>query len=137
MKILKGIIANGRNSSSKNLKKKNVEIKIATKMGFSKLYPVTLNIELYEPYPIEQKYDGFIKESEYNDKEWIKLLRCRLYGFKCIIVHPQDHDRVGTFKKRIELMNPHNLRKKFNLSDGDEVKVEVEGDENWWNSPEV
>lgn len=136
MRILKGKIATGKNSSSKNLKKKNVDTKIAAQMGFSTLCPGTLNIELDETYLIKDNYKkGYIEEGEYNDKEWIKLARCRLNGVKCIIVHPQDHDTVGTFKKRIELMSPHNLRKKFNLSDGDYVEVEVEGDENWWNLP--
>ena len=102
MKTLKGKIATGRNSSSKNLKKKNVDIVIATQMGFSELYPGTLNVELYQPYPIGQDHDGYIEACKYNGKEWIKLVRCRLNATKCIIVHPQDHNRVGTFKNRIE-----------------------------------
>ena len=136
MKKLKGKVATGKNSSSKNLKKKDVDVKIAAQMGFTKLYPGTLNIELDKPYSIGEDFDGFIEANEYNDKEWIKLLRCRLDGFKCIIVHPQDHDRVGTFKNRIELMSLYNLRKKCNLSDGDVVQVQVEGDDVWWNSLE-
>lgn len=130
MKILKGKIATGRNSSSKNLKKKNVDVKIAEQMRFPELYPGTLNIELYQPYSsIRQEFDGFIEPSEYNDKEWIKLKRCHFNGLDCIIVHPQDHDRVGTFKNRIELMSSHNLRKSLSLSDGNEVEVQVESDE--------
>ena len=137
MRILKGKIATGKSSSSKNLKKNDADMTIAKRMGFSELYPGTLNIELYQPYPIKRDYDGYIEESEYNDREWIKLVRCRFNGVKCIIVHCKDHDRVGTFKRRIELMSPYNLRENFNLSDGHEVKVEVEGDENWWNSPDI
>jgi CTP-dependent riboflavin kinase len=137
MKILKGKIATGRNSSSRNLRQRNVDIEIAAQMGFSGLCPGTLNIELYQPYPIGQDYDGYVEACKYNDREWIKLVRCRLRGTKCIVVRPQDHERVGTFKNRIELMSLHNLREKFNLADGDEVEVEVEGDQNWWNSPDA
>jgi len=137
MRILKGKIATGKNSSAKNLKKKNVDEKIAAQMGFSTLHPGTLNIELDETYLIKYNYNGYIEKNEYNDRECIKLERCRLNGVKSIIVCPQDHNTVGTFKKRIELMSPHNLRKKFSLSDGDYVEVEVEGDENWWNLPDI
>ena len=97
----------------------------------------SLNIELDEPYPINENYSEYIEAADYNGREWIKLIRCRFNGEKCIIVHPKDHDTVGTFKRRIELMSPHNLRKRFDLSDGDIVTVEVEGDEAWWNSFDV
>ena len=114
------------------MRTKNVDKKIAKLMGFSQLHPGTLNIELYEPYPINENYSEYIEASDYNNREWIKLVRCLFKGEKCVIVHPKDHDVVGTFKKRIELMSSYNLRKKFNLLDGDIVEVEVEGDETWW-----
>lgn len=131
-----GIVSKGKGGASKNFK--NVEQIICSKFGFKNIFSGTLNIELEFLFSeIDNKvYDLCIDKEEYNKKENIRIKRCRINGVKCVIVRPDDHFRVGTFKKRIEIMCPYNLRQTLNLEDSDKVNIEIQGNDTWWETPE-
>lgn len=131
-----GKVSSGLGNASKNFKINNVDIEIAKFLGVRKVVLGTLNIMIQEEYGNYDngEYGGFIEDSEYNGKEWIKLKRCKLNGFKGVIVRPLDHFYVEKFKKRVEIMSSKNLRDKFGLEDGDEVALEFQGNHNWWNN---
>jgi len=136
MDKLIGKVSKGKGGASKNFK--NVENKIAAIFGCENLCSGTLNIELDILFSAidDGVYECSIDRTEYNQKENVKIKRCRINGIKCVIVRPDDHFQVGTFKQRIEIMCPLNLRQTLMLKDDDKVNVEIQGDDRWWNEPE-
>jgi CTP-dependent riboflavin kinase len=108
---------------------------IEARMGLVNLVPGTLNIRIPEEYIVIA--DATISPHEYGFAETIKLQRCLISGFKAIIMRPDTHEtrpNWGHGKNHLELMSPFYLRSALNLKDGDEVIVQVEGDEDWWKS---
>jgi CTP-dependent riboflavin kinase len=104
---------------------------IETRSGLSGLVEGTLNVWLAEPYPINAV--PAIQRHEYNDREWIKLQRCRVAGLRAVIMRPENHEKSGAPDiHKLELMCTVRLREHLRLSDEAEVLVEVEGDEQWW-----
>lgn len=142
MEIIKGKIAQGYGGlASRNLK--NIKPLIQERIGLPELIDGTLNIKTHEYYAITA-VDDIIRPNEYkNQKESIKLKRCRINGSKGVIIRPSQHDNPKNEELwfRIEIMSHHKLKEKLNLKIGDEVEIEVEsGIENendWWNAPEI
>jgi CTP-dependent riboflavin kinase len=59
---------------------------------------------------------------------------------KAIIMRPHTHETLSNFghgPAHLELMSPFHLKSILGLKAGDEISVEVEGDEDWWNSGKV
>jgi len=95
----------------------------------------TLNIRTQEDYIVIP--DATISPQEYGFAETIKLQRCLISGYKAIIMRPDTHEirpNWGHGKAHLELMSPFHLRTTLGLKDGDAVAIQVEGDEEWWNS---
>ena len=131
---IKGKVSIGAGNASGNFQKGNVENRIASFLGVPEITSGTLNVIIEMEYSSldDGKYDDCIDAKEYNGREWIKLKRCKLNGFKCVIIRPYDHFHVDKFKKRIEIMSSERLREKFNIAVGDEVEIEFQGDDDWW-----
>ena len=108
---------------------------IETRVGLSNLAPGTLNVQIPEEYIV--KANATISPQEYGLPETIKLQRCLVSGYKAIIMRPDTHETLlnwGHGKDHLELMSPFHLRNTLNLKDGDAVTIEVEGNDEWWNS---
>ncbi len=134
MKIFKGHInPKTYGVASNNLKK--VMSLIETRMGLPNLQPGTLNVRIQEDYIVIA--DATISPQEYGMPETIKLQRCLVGGLKAIIMRPDTHEtRVnwGHGKDHFELMSRFHLRNTFCLNDNDEIEIQVEGDNIWWES---
>lgn len=131
-----GRIADGLGNASRNFKKGSVMRSIAKLLKVPRIEPGTLNVEIGKDFSEldDGEYDLCLKAVEYNGREWVKIKRCKVNGLQCVIVRPYDHFHVEKFKRRIEFMAPMNLRNKLNLQDCDEVSVEFQGDDCWWDS---
>src|SRR5258708_25463594 len=93
--------------------------------------PGTLNVTL--PFDYIVRADATIEPHEYFTGERLKLQRCRVRGHRMIIMRPESHELPGGIgAKVLELVSPVHLRATWNLSDGDRLEVEVEGDDAWW-----
>ena len=140
MEIIKGEVARGYGGlASKNFK--NIKQLIQERIGLPELIDGTLNIKTHEYYAITA-VDDVIRPNEYkNQKESIKLKRCRINGLKGVIIRPSQHDNPKNPElwSRVEIMSHHKLKQELNLEIDDEVEIEVEsGKENkddWWNAP--
>jgi CTP-dependent riboflavin kinase len=132
MKIFKGTVTNGYGIATPNLNRVTELIK--TRMGFADLEQGTLNLRLQEDYIVEP--DALITAEEYGG-EALKLKRCLIGGHKALIVRPEKHETVpgyGHGKAYLEIMSAVHLRSGLKLKDGHVIKVEVDGDDQWWNS---
>jgi len=109
---------------------------IEARMGLTNLESGTLNVRIQEEYIVIP--NATISPQEYVHDETIKLQRCLISGYKAIIMRPDTHETppydYGHGIKHLELMSPYHLKDTLNLTVGDEVEVEVEGDDAWWNS---
>lgn len=134
MKILTGHVSSSTfGVAAKNLT--GVMHLIEARTGLAKLKPGTLNVRIQEEYIVIA--DATISPQEYGFQETIKLQRCLVSGLKAIIMRPDTHEtrpNWGHGKAHLELMSPFHLRSALSLNDGDKVAVQVEGDDDWWNS---
>jgi CTP-dependent riboflavin kinase len=79
-----------------------------------------------------------IEPHEYRTGERIKLQHCRVRGHRMIIMRPDSHERhISGGANVLELISPLHLRTAWALRDRDELAVEVEGDQSWWERPET
>jgi CTP-dependent riboflavin kinase len=108
---------------------------IEARMGLTNLEPGTLNVRIQEEYIVIP--NAIITPQEYVYDETIKLQRCLISGYKAIIMRPDTHEtrqNWGHGINHLELMSPYHLKDTLSLIAGDEVVVEVEGDDAWWDS---
>jgi len=100
--------------------------------------PGTLNVSLSERYVVTA--DALIHSHEYFTGETLKFQRCRVPGFRMFIMRPDSHELMetgpGDYARVIELVSPLKLREAWGLKDGSILEVQVEGDEQWWTTPE-
>lgn len=129
-----GRVASGLGNASRNLK--SIEKRVAALLGVPSIAEGTLNVLIDKEYSQLDNgiYDECIDAKDYNGREFVKIKRCKLNGFRCVIVRPFDHFHVYKFKRRIEVMSSERLRDKYNLADNDTVSLEFQGDDNWWSS---
>ena len=130
MKLLNGTVQHGYGVAGQNLR--HVMKPIETRMRLTPLLARTLNVKLAESYIVCAH--ALIEAHDYNlNNEYIKLQRCRLRGLQTIIMRPSTHELgFAHGPAHLELMATVKLRDHLNLSDGDAVTVEVEGNEEWW-----
>jgi CTP-dependent riboflavin kinase len=90
-------------------------------------YPGSLNIVLTEdwrlpPGPIR------LAPSEYGGRVGMNLVPCRLSGVACFIVRTDDNEAgTGHYdRKVVEIAAAVQLREALDLSDGDEVEIEID-----------
>ena len=93
--------------------------------------PGTLNVTIPSNYIVRPNVT--IEPHEYFTGERIKLQHCRVRGHRMIIMRPDSHEKAGGIGANVlELVSPLNLRAAWGLRDGDQLEVEVEGDDAWW-----
>ncbi len=133
---IKGRVAKGLGNACRNFQGTGVERRVAALLQVPIIYEGTLNVLTDQAYSDldDGIYDDYIEAEDYNGREWVKIKRCRVNGFRCAIVRPLDHFEVEKFKRRIEAMSSERLRDKFDLADGDLVTLEFQGDDDWWSS---
>jgi hypothetical protein len=132
MRVLRGIVSSRFKAAGPNLK--TVEALLLERTGLPSMAPGTLNVTL--PFDYIVLPDATIEPHEYFTGERIKLQRCRARGHRMIIMRPETHERRGDIGANVfELVSPLHLRSDWGLRDGDEMEIEVEGDEAWWARP--
>jgi CTP-dependent riboflavin kinase len=132
MRAFTGTVVKGVGIATANLNR--VIDLIQARMEFASLEPGTLNLRLREDYIVEPRQ--LITAEEYGG-EALKLKRCLICGRKAIIVRPEKHETVpgyGHGKAYLEIMSAVHLRSGLKLKDGQEIEVEVDGDDSWWKS---
>lgn len=127
MRKLKGIAKKGYGIASENLAPILPNIREKTELNLTQ---GTLNINLSKAYIVRESI--LIPKEDYNQKESIKLQRCKVYGLKYFIMRPSGHEQNLKGLMTLEIMSEVCLRSKFSLKDGDCLEVEVEGDEVCW-----
>jgi CTP-dependent riboflavin kinase len=133
MQVLIGIVSGRFHVAAKNLK--GVEKQILERTGLVSMAPGTLNVTL--PFDYIVHADTTIEPDEYFTGERLKLQRCRVRGHRMIIMRPDSHELPGGLGADVlELISPLHLRTDWGLQDLDELEVEVEGDQSWWERPD-
>jgi len=125
MKVLRGKVENGIGDFGQWVEKLSVHYERKTGM---KLYPGTLNIRLTNPYTVAP---GCIRleAHEYGGTVGVSIVPCRVLGRRGFILRT-DANNEGTGRHPpavVEIASDVKLRDEYNLADGDEVSVEVEG----------
>lgn len=121
--ILKGKVTKGMGKAKKFINMMYESFYNKTKV---KLYPGTLNVKLDEPYNL--KIDYIIKPEEYGGNFNVQIQQCKLLGNKAYIVRSEKNiDDKGDYKQDvIEIISNVNFREKYNLKDGDEIRIIIE-----------
>jgi len=134
MQTLRGIVSSRFKAATPNLK--TVEEKLLSRTGLPSMAPGTLNVTI--PFNYIVHADATIEPHEYFTGERLKLQRCRVRGHRMIIMRPDSHEQPGGIGANVlELVSPLPLRKTWGLVDGNQVEVEVEGDDAWWERAEA
>jgi hypothetical protein len=132
MRILRGTVSSRFGAAGPNLK--TVEALLLERTRLPSMAPGTLNVTL--PFDYIVLPDATIEPHEYFTGERIKLQRCRVRGHRMIIMRPETHEQPGGIGANVlKLVSPLPLRSAWQLRNGDEVEIEVEGDEEWWARP--
>jgi riboflavin kinase len=95
------------------------------KTGLS-LFPGTLNVELEEEYSVPAGAMR-LEAEEYGGAVTVHIVPCRVFEERAVILRTDKNEReVGAHSKRVvEVACEVKLREKYNLRDGDVVRVEV------------
>lgn len=90
-----------------------------------KLFLGTLNIELDKPYVMESNEK--ILPSEYGGTYDVLVKECTLFEHKVYILRPEINNQENGMHplKIIEIVSDINLRKTYNMKDGDEVIIDI------------
>ena len=91
------------------------------KTGLS-LFPGTLNVQLEEEYSIPAGASR-LEAEEYGGTVSVSIVPCRVLGERAVILRTDKAERDS--KKIVEVACEVKLRDKYNLRDGDAVRVEV------------
>jgi CTP-dependent riboflavin kinase len=133
MRVLQGLIHSRFGVAAQYLK--TVEELILARTGLPRMAPGTLNVTL--PFDYIVRPDATIEPHEYFTGERLKLQRCRVRGHRMIVMRPDSHEVPGGIGADVlELISPLHLRSAWALSDLDELEIEVEGDQRWWERPD-
>lgn len=137
MRSFIGTVSRGFGIATRNLMP--VEGLIEDRMGLAPLLSGTLNLQLPEAYIV--RADAQITPKEYGAEEGVKLQRCLLKDplgriHKAIITRPESHEVDNQYHgpAHFEIMGLIHFCITWNLQPGDEIEVQVEGDEAWWES---
>ncbi|MGQ9624643.1 MAG: DUF120 domain-containing protein [Candidatus Bathycorpusculaceae bacterium] len=122
---LTGTVTSGSREGAKFVKLSWVKNQIAEKLGFNP-YPGTLNIKLHEDSVKTKRIMMKAKPIEISPAASFcrgKCYRASLESYvECAIVVPE----VPNYPEDVlEIVAPVNLRKEFELNDGDKIEVEI------------
>ena len=90
-----------------------------------KLYPGTLNVKLEDSYNLNVDY--LIKPEEYGGNFDVQVQKCKVFENTAYIVRSEKNTKNnGDYKQDvIEIVSDINFREKYNLKDGDKIKIEI------------
>ena len=131
MQKLRGYVTSGFRIAGSNLR--HVVPLIVERTGLPCVIEGTLNVQIEAPYIVPP--DAMITADEYNGLEAIKLQRCRIGGFRAVIMRPTMHETVPGFghgTSHLELLSHVHLRTVLHLDDDARVEVELECIGDWW-----
>lgn len=114
---LKGKVRDGLGNASFWVKK--IEDVFFNKYGI-KLFHGTLNIELEEEYELQNYW--IINPEEYGGTQKVYVEKCKLLGHRSYIVRAQNSVHKSNI---LEIVSNVNFRKKYNLKNGEVVKVKL------------
>jgi riboflavin kinase len=92
-----------------------------------RLFPGTLNLQLYAPFRLPPNVIRLEKE-EYGGRVSVNLLPCRVFGRRAFLVRT-DANEAGTGHHPhtiVEIATDVSLRRAFGLADGAVVEVELD-----------
>jgi hypothetical protein len=134
VRTLTGVVSSRFRAASPNLK--SIEALLLKRTGLPSMAPGTLNVKL--PFSYIVRADYTIERREYFTGELLKLQRCCVRGHRMIIMRPDSHELPGGIGADvIELVSPIHLRDTWSLTDGDQIQIDVEGDDAWWERAAV
>ncbi len=129
VQTLRGVVSSRFNAATPNLR--TVEALLLSRTGLPSMTPGTLNVTI--PFNYIVHADATIEPHEYFTGERLKLQRCRVRGHRMIIMRPESHEQPGGIGANVlELVSPLPLRETWGLADDDQLEIEVEGDNAWW-----
>lgn len=113
--LLKGIVKKGLGNASFWVEK--IENVFYKKTGM-KLYYGTLNIELEEPYELENYW--IIEKQEYGGTQNVFVQKCRIKGIQAYILRSEKTAHKSNI---IEIVSDVKFRENFDLEDEDNIEV--------------
>ena len=120
--ILEGQIVKGMGKAKKFITMMNKPF--YSKTGIT-LFPGTLNIKLVKLYNLSIDY--IIKAEEYGGSFNVQIQKCKVLQEDAYIVRSEKNTAdTGDYKQDvIEIVSSINFREKYNLKDGDLLKIEI------------
>ena len=115
--ILKGKVKQGLGNASFWVEK--IENVFYEKTGM-KLFYGTLNIELEEPYELENYW--IIEKQEYGGTQNVYVQKCEILGEQAYIVRSEKTAHKSNI---IEIVSDIKFRENFKLKDNDNISVEI------------
>ncbi len=119
---MRGIVTAGKKEGKKFILIEEYKNQFIKKLHL-KPYPGTLNLAVNEKIIEDLKkidgivIDGFVKNGiKYG---MVKCFPAEIYGEKCFVLLPEK----STHKNILEIIAEENLRKRYNLKNGDAVKI--------------
>ncbi len=95
----------------------------------------TFNVSLSEHQKYTRTNEVVMKR---NEGEVLSFQRCRLRSdgsnqtVRCLLIRSSIHEN-SIFKNTLEIMSSIKLRNSLNIAENDDVAVELNGDDAWWN----
>jgi riboflavin kinase len=129
--IVEGTLFTGLGEGSYYISRDGYVMKIKEYLKFEP-FPGTMNLRLTDDFSsfssIVNNIPGFeVEPFEQDGRKFgaIKLLKAEMFDTKVGIVLPErtHYDKV------LEIISPNNLRKRFNLKDGDKIRITIHKEE--------
>ena len=130
VRVLRGKVSCGLGLATRNFD--SVMGLIRAHTGLGSLVSGTVNLRVDDPYRLCPDFN--LEPSEYNFKEPLVFQRCRVLRMRCVLVRPYEGD-PRTYHNPLdvlEVMSERHFRTALGITDGSELEVEVEGDDQWW-----
>ena len=115
--MLKGKVKKGLGNASFWVEKIDDVFYKKTEM---KLYYGTLNVELEEPYELENYW--IIEKQEYGGTQNVFVQKCEIHGIQAYIVRSEKTAHKSNI---IEIVSNIKFREKFDLKDNDIVEIKL------------
>lgn len=136
VRTLRGKVARGYGHASGTLER--ARPLVSKRIGLSLLCAGTLNVRLEHDYQMQDQI--VLAPHEVNNVDELVLQRCRIGGFRSVLVRPYREKPKPGFDSNppsvLEIMSERHLRTALKLENDSVVEVEVEGDDEWWSKPD-
>lgn len=126
--ILKGNIVSGLGDFSKRMEQIPGLLDAYFQLTGQHFSPGTLNVELAEEFSLPVEKIIRLEAEAYKGTVSVNILPCKLFDLEVFILRT-DKNEAGKGhhpKTIIEIASQYRLRDKFNLVDGDELRIKIE-----------